>query len=77
MASEATVRRVKRSCIHKYMMPWRTCDDCSGRGWYLTDPEGPDEGHERYCACTAGDVRRRVDAGEDVEVEWDDALHAV
>lgn len=47
------------------MLPPNTCDHCAGRGWYETDPEGPDEGMERFCECTAGQMRREYDNGSD------------
>ena len=68
---------IERHCMHKRMLPIDSCDTCGGRGWYETDPEGPDEGRERYCACGAGALRRRVDDGETVMAEWPDDAVAV
>lgn len=57
--------KVVRHAGHRYAMHSCTLQICGGRGYYETDAPT-----ERFCDCPAGDVRRRMDDGEDVEVEW-------
>lgn len=50
-----------RNCLHRYMAPWQSCERCSGRGYYPSvDADGYEDG-SLYCACAAGEMRRKVE----------------
>ena len=52
-----------RSALHRYMATPESCDRCHGRGWHPeTVSDDPDDLHEVYCQCPAGDERKRVEA---------------